>query len=110
MKQVKVRSSVGNNLTDISNSDCYIFIPAIAELTSSVTSAPYVSEGTLISMFSTNASRVCYTFEGKAVQYWTRSPTIGQTTYVYRISNAGAPQPITQMSTPDVYVRMMISI
>ena len=110
MKQVKVRSSVGNNSTDISNADCHIFIPAIAELTSSVASEPYVSEGTLISMFSTNTSRICYTFEGKAVQYWTRSPTIGYTNYVYRISDTGAPQPITSMSTPDVSARIMISM
>lgn len=111
IKQVKVKSSVGENSEAISNSDCYIFIPAIAELYSGVTSEPYISEGTIISHFqSSNQARICYTLDGDAVQYWTRSPTMGYSGYVYRINNAGAPQSITPMSQSDVYTRIMICI
>lgn len=111
IKQVKVKSSVGENSEAISNSDCYIFIPAIAELYSGVTSEPYISEGTIISHFqSSNQARICYTLDGDAVQYWTRSPTMGYSGYVYRINNTGAPQSITPMSQSDVYTRIMICI
>lgn len=111
IKQVKVKSSVGENSEAISNSDCYIFIPAIAELYSGVTSEPYISEGTIISHFqSSNQARICYTLDGDAVQYWTRSPTMGYSGYVYRINNTGAPQSITPMSQSDIYTRIMICI
>lgn len=111
IKQVKVKSSVGENSEAISNSDCYIFIPAIAELYSGVTSEPYISEGTIISHFqSSNQARICCTLDGDAVQYWTRSPTMGYSGYVYRINNTGAPQSITPMSQSDVYTRIMICI
>ena len=110
MKQVKVRSSAGNNSTEIISSDCYIFVPSISELNPSITDEPYISEGTSISHFQSNVSRICYTFDGVAVQYWTRSPTMGYTNYVYRISDTGATQSITQTNTSDVYVRIMISM
>ena len=111
IKQVKVKSSVGDSSESISNSDCYVFIPAIAELYSGVTSEPYISEGTIIShMQSSNIARICYTPDGDAVQYWTRSPTMGYSGYVYRISSSGAPQAITPMTQSDVYVRIMICV
>ena len=111
IKQVKVKSSVGDSSESISNSDCYVFIPAIAELYSGVTSEPYISEGTIIShMQSSNIDRICYTPDGDAVQYWTRSPTMGYSGYVYRISSSGAPQAITPMTQSDVYVRIMICV
>lgn len=110
VKQVKVKSSVGNSSTALSSADCYIFIPAIAELSSLVATEPYISEGTLISHFQTNESRICYTADGDAVQYWTRSPTMNYSNYVYRISATGATQAITQTSQADVHARIMISI
>jgi hypothetical protein len=110
IKQVKVKSSVGNKSAEISNSDCYIFVPSITELTSSVTGEPYASEGTLISHFSSNASRICRTSDGNPVQYWTRSPHVGYTNYVYRISDNGTPQAVTVLNTQDIYVRIMLSM
>lgn len=110
IKQVKVKSSIGGNSTELSSSDCYVFIPAISELSSIATSEPYISEGTLISHFQTNESRICYTPDGDSAQYWSRSPTMGYSSYVYRISKEGSPQSITQMYTSDIYVRIMISI
>lgn len=110
MKQVIIKSSVGDKSTAVSSSDCYIFIPSISELVSSMTEEPYGSEGTIISHFSDNTSRICYTPDGTAVQYWTRSPSMGWSNYVYRITNTGNYQAVTQLSMADVYPRIMISI
>ena len=110
IKQVKVKSSVGNKSTEISSSDCYIFVPSISELYSGVSGEPYASEGTLISHFSSNASRICYTSDGMAVQYWTRSPNVGYTNYVHRISENGMSQSVTVLNAQDVYVRIMLSM
>lgn len=110
MKQVKVKSSIGDSSNELSSSDCYIFVPSISEMDPNVTSEPYVSEGTLIRHFSSSSSRICYTQDGTAVQYWTRSPNTYNGSYVYRINSSGSSQPITQMNTSDVYARIMISI
>ena len=110
MKQVKVKSSIGDKSTELSSSDCYIFIPSISEIDSSVTGEPYASEGTIISHFSSKYSRVCCTPDGTAVRYWTRSPSVGWDSYVYSISSAGEAQQVTQLSSTDVYARIMISM
>jgi hypothetical protein len=110
IKQVKVKSSAGNKSTEITSSDCYIFIPSVTELSSSIIEEPYTSEGTLISHFSSNAARVCTTPDGLAVQYWTRSPNAGYTNYAYRINETGSPQSVTQLTALDTYVRIMFSM
>ena len=110
IKQVKIKSSVGDSSTELSSSDCYIFVPSISEMDPSITQEPYASEGTVIAHFSSMTSRICYTSNGVAVSYWTRSPSIGYSNYIYRINQAGSSQPITQMNSRDVYVRIMISI
>ena len=110
IKQIKVKSSIGDKSTEVSSSDCYVFIPSISELVSSMTEEPYGSEGTIISHFSDNTSRICYNPDGTAVQYWTRSPSTGWSNYVYRITNTGSYQAVTQLSMADVYPRIMISI
>ena len=110
MKQVKVSSSVGEKSLELSSSDCYVFIPSISELIPGMTDEPYGSEGTIISHFSDNTSRICYNMDGTAVQYWTRSPSTGWTNYVYRITSTGAYQAVTQLSAADVYPRIMITI
>lgn len=110
MKQVKVKSSIGEKSLTVSSSDCYVFIPSISELVPSMTAEPYGSEGTAISHFTSNDARVCYNPEGVAVQYWTRSPSIDWNNYVFRISITGAYQAVTQLSAADVYPRIMINI
>ena len=110
IKQVKVKSSIGNKSTEVTNSDCYIFVPSISEVAANVTEEPYSSEGTLISHFSSNASRICYTSDGVAVPYWTRSPNAGYNNYVYRINMDGSSAGITTLSTADMYVRTMFSM
>ena len=109
MKQVKVKSSIGNKSSELSNSDCYIFIPSAAEV-SSLTTEPYASEGTLISHLSSNAARICRKYDGTAVQYWTRSPNVTYDNYIYRVNASGSVESITLLYTTDIYVRMMISI
>jgi hypothetical protein len=110
IKQVKVKSSIGDKSMTVANSDCYVFIPAISELYDGASQEPYASEGTLISHFSSNPARICYTPDGMAAQYWTRSPNVGYTNYAYRISNDGNPQSITPLSENNIYVRMMLSM
>lgn len=110
IKQVKIKSSIGKQSLSVSSSDCYIFVPSISELVPSMTEEPYASEGTIISHFSSNASRICYNPSGAAVQYWTRSPSLGWDNYVFRITNTGTYQSVTQMSATDIYARIMISI
>jgi hypothetical protein len=110
MKQVKVKSSVGNMSSAISNSDCYIFIPSASEVYANMTTEPYASEGTLISHFSNNETRICYISNGTAVPYWTRSPNIGYNNYVYRVKEDGSLQGVTTMSQSNVYARIMITM
>jgi hypothetical protein len=110
MKQVKVKSSIGNKSTELSSSDCYIFIPSISEIDTGITSEPYASEGTHISHFVSSTSKICHTPDGTAVQYWTRSPNVAYDTYVYRISNTGTSQGVTLPYQSEVYVRIMISM
>lgn len=110
IQQVKVKSSAGNKSSEIVNSDCYIFIPSISEVSPGVTGEPYASEGTLISHFAAKESRICYTPDGTAVQYWTRSPNVQHDTYVYRMAANGDAQAITLLNSPGIYVRIMISI
>ena len=110
MKQVKIKSSIGDLSNTVSSSDCYIFIPSISELDAGITNEPYASEGTLISHFTSNNSRICRTANGVAVQYWTRSPNVGYNNYVYRIGDTGVSQGITLLSTTNVYARIMITM
>jgi hypothetical protein len=104
IKQVKVKSSIGGKSMTVTNSDCYVFIPSISEVYANMTQEPYASEGTLISHFTGDASRICYAPDGMAAQYWTRSPNAGYTNYVYRITNEGIPQSITPLNQNNIYV------
>ena len=110
IKQVKIKSSIGKQSLTVSSSDCYIFTPCISELVPSMTQEPYASEGTIISHFSSNESRICYNPSGAAVKYWTRSPSLGWDSYNFRIESSGTYQAVTQLSSKDVYVRIMISM
>ena len=89
IKQVKVNSSIGNQSTDISSSDNYIYIPSVYELDSSMNSEPYVYEGTPIPYMSTNDARIRKYPNGEIGTYWTRSPNSQYTGYFYRMENNG---------------------
>ena len=118
VKQVQVKSSVGNKSTEISKSDCYIYIPALHELCVDQSSEPYYSEispASTISYFTSksNASdasdRVCYDSHGNTVQYWTRSPNLAQDYAIHTINTTGT---LSSYIYPyaEHYVRIMFSI
>lgn len=110
LKQVKIKSSVGSMSSTLSSSDCYIFVPSLAEVDPSATAEVYTSEGTLISHFATLANRICYTSDGTAVAYWTRSPNVQYNTYVHTIQDTGASNSFKYSYDTQTYVRIMISI
>ena len=91
LKQVIIKSSIGNKSMETSDSDCYIFVPSIAELDASRTTAPYSNEGSVINHFSYQNDRICCTVDGTAVSYWTRSPNVQSTYGVFAIHSDGAP-------------------
>lgn len=90
IKQVKVSSSIGGQSTEISSSDCYIYVPAIYELSSTMTEEPYSYEDTPIDYMISNDARIRTTNDGTAVSYWTRSPNKEYSAYFYSIRETGA--------------------
>ena len=87
IKQCRVPASLGNKSIEVVTSDCYIYLPAAIELDSSMTTEPYINEGTAISYITNNSSRVRRYVDGTAGRYWTRSTNVGYATYVWTVSN-----------------------
>ena len=98
MKQVIVYSSIGNKSTEVESSDCYITIPALIEVEATVSTEPYVNEGTSISYLTTNDSRKRSYVNGDYGDYWLRSPNASYDNYVYRVDSNGSIQGITVAS------------
>lgn len=109
LKQVKVKSSIGDQSSELSSSDCYIFIPSISEVYPDITSEPYPSEGSIISHFTNNASRACKNMDDEYVTYWTRSPNVSYANYIYRIMYDGNVSSLGSPNDQNTYVRIMIS-
>lgn len=89
IKQVKVSSSAGNQSDEITTSDCYIYIPALVEIYSSMNEEPYINEDTSIDYIINNADRVRKDYTGTAVEYWTRSPNYLYESYFYYVNTSG---------------------
>lgn len=89
IKQVQIPSSIGNRSVEISTSNCYIAIPSVIEVEPSMTSEPYVYEGTSIPYLTTNQSRICRYSDGTAGSYWLRSPNVSYDSYFYRVDDGG---------------------
>lgn len=99
LKQVVVYSSIGQMSYETSSSNCYITIPALIEVDPTQTSEPYNSEGISISYLNNNDSRK-RTFDGGDYSaYWTRSPNVGYTNYIWRVDENGDTQGITNATT-----------
>lgn len=104
IKKVMVKSSDGINNTEpphyreVTMSDCYISIPAIAELSSAFGYEPYHSEGSTISYMTDNNARMRAFDGGNYHRYWTRSPFVDYANYVYSINDKGGVEAITQPS------------
>ena len=95
IKQVDIPSSIGEKSTEISTSPCYIAVPSRIELDGSVSTEPYINEGTVIPWLyaansnAGNTNRIrCYE-DGIAGVYWTRSPDVSSDTYIYNVTATG---------------------
>lgn len=90
IKQVKISSSVGDQSTEVSTSNCYIAIPAIYELDGAMNFEPYSYEGSPVSYITSDATRLRKFDGGKANAYWTRSPNASYQNYVWQINADGS--------------------
>jgi hypothetical protein len=112
VKQVRVKSSIGNLSTVTSTSDCYVYIPAVHDIYVNKSSEPYYSEispASTIEYFALGSPKVCYNSAGTAVQYWTRSPNAEKDYAIHTVDTAGN---LSSYSYPynEYYVRIMFSI
>ena len=85
-------SSIGNQSTEISTSDCYITIPAAIDVDnkSEVNKEPYIYEGSIISYMINNDARKRAYRDGAYAKYWLRSPNISYSTpYYYQVDATG---------------------
>ena len=90
LKQVKIPSSTGGKSTDITTSNCYVSVPAVIQLDSTMNFEPYYNEGSVTPFIAPNSSdKVRKYVTGKADEYWTRSPNIEYDTYFMYIDSSG---------------------
>lgn len=89
IKKVKVMSSIGDQSTEISSSDNYIYIPSVYELDPSYGTDPYIYEGSTIQYMTTEADRICKYEDGSTGSYWTRSPNYQYQGYWFRVEETG---------------------
>ena len=99
LKRVIVHSSIGNMSYELASSDCYITIPSVIEVDSTINAEPYNSEGTAISYLNTNASRKRSFDNGDYNGYWLRSPNVQYANYIWRVDENGTTQGITNASS-----------
>lgn len=89
VKQVTVSSSIGSKSTEISTSECYITIPSCIEVDSTMSTEPYVYEGSAISYMTTNDMRKRAYDGGDYHSYWLRSPNASYANYMYQVDESG---------------------
>lgn len=92
IKSVTVASSIGGMSTEIGTSECYIYIPAAFEVSNEyeVNKEPYTSESTYTIPYMTSTDARKRAFPGGDYNgYWTRSPNIQYSNYIYIVNNAG---------------------
>lgn len=119
VKQVTVLSSAGaksvNPNKDMIESQCYFFIPSAIEVNNASTfvSEPYVNEvitNETISYFTDQASRIKYTPDGVAVNYWLRSPNYDLANYFWMVQANGSMSGYNYPNDSNVYVATMFCI
>lgn len=110
IKKVNVKSSIGQMSTDVSESGCYITVPALIEVNSTQTAAPYGSEGTAISYFTTNESRRRAFDGGEYAPYWLRSPSLGSWSADYYVHSVLATGAIQAINTPTSDLGVLIEL
>lgn len=108
LKQVIVKSTIGNGSSELSQSNCYVYIPSYSELVPDA-GEPYTYEADGLSIFTGKESRICKTEDGIAYNYITRSPNVRYTSYYWYITNDGSTSQIMDATTPNK-IRIMFSI
>jgi hypothetical protein len=108
IKQVIVYSSIGQMSTELSSSNCYITVPSVIEVNPSMNSEPYSNEGTAISYFTTNDTRIKTFADGTINAYWLRSPNAGYANYIYCVDSVGYTNGIRN-ATGNYGILIMIS-
>lgn len=95
VKQVQVKATVDNESSEVPSTDCYVYIPAVIELTneSTYSADPYYSEETAeirtIDYMVDASDRIRKDSSGTAVPYWTRSRDASGTKYYLYIREDG---------------------
>ena len=127
IKQVEVKSTIGEKSTEYSSSNCYIYIPAFADLslnnTNAGTNVTYavlsgeITPGKTISYMKYESDRIMMDCDGEAaVQYYTRSPAYpgGSSTisnqYFYRVTETGKFEITGLSASSEAGVVIMFSI
>lgn len=95
IKQVSIPSSEGNRSTNITNSDCYVGIPAVIEVSASYSSIPYSSEGGALSeatipYMTSDEARIRKLADGTPSSYYTRSPNADYNGYFWYVDAYGS--------------------
>ena len=90
IKQVKIPFSLGEKSTEIGTSNCYIAIPSVIEVESSMNFEPYNYEGSVIPFITSDETRVRKTKDGVASSYWLRSPNVSYNTYTWSVNSEGS--------------------
>ena len=100
IKPVVVASSIGEKSTEVSNSNCYFYIPAVYDLDNTKNTEPYMYETNECVSYMTNGDmrkRAKVDSNDEYIDYWTRSPSITSTNYVHYIQADGA---VSSYKTP----------
>ena len=90
IKLVKVNSSIGSQSTEISTSNCYVYIPALIEVSSNNNNEPYINEDTAIDYMVNNTDRIRKDYTNTAVSYITRSPNVESDIYYWYVQDNGS--------------------
>jgi len=96
IKQVKIKSTIGNKSSETFESNCYLTVPAVYSVASTDNeiyneNKPYASEGSLISYIKNADERIRKYEDGEIGEYWTRSPNVNYDSYFFTINESGEP-------------------
>jgi hypothetical protein len=118
IKSVTISSTSGSGSTELTSSECYIYIPAYADLanTSAVSSGSVLKSeisppGSLISYMKSSTDRIRYNYDGsEAIKYYTRSPGLQFTSYFYRVTEQGNMQETGHQTNTPMGIVICFSI
>ena len=89
IQKVRVPGNVGGQSTEIAYANCYFYLPSVIELDSTLTTEPYIYEGSAIDFITTNDTRRRRTPDGTIAAYWTRSPNRDYNGYYNAVNTDG---------------------